>query len=174
VEIIWPDEMKPEASARLEAPRTVTLGGTLPETAPGGSLSRYGTHVMPVEGTWTSVPGGPLTAWSSLMSVHYPVTTEFSALLGSSRHGFQYRVGIVRCRAMGEHMIEVSKEGRTIYFRIGVWLEKDDSIHLSASDVDGFHVAVNKDPEKPNGHPTLFKRLAKCLRDNGAPAPPED
>jgi hypothetical protein len=71
----------------------------------------------------------------------------------------------------GRNTMETSREGRSMYVRMGMWLEKDGSIHLSAPGVPGFHVAINSDPRKPNGHPTLFKRLAKCLRDNGAPAP---
>jgi hypothetical protein len=67
--------------------------------------------------------------------------------------------------------MEVSKKGNAIYVSMGMWLEKDGSIHLTAPGVPGFHVAVNKEPERPNGHPALFKRLANCLRENGAPAP---
>ena len=72
--------------------------------------------------------------------------------------------------------MEVSKKGKSVYAEAGFWLEIDGSIHLSFKGVPGFHVAVNADPKKPNGHPTLFKRLAKLLADAGAPAPnmPED
>ena len=67
--------------------------------------------------------------------------------------------------------MEVSKNGKSVYAKAGFWLEKDGSIHLAFQGVPGFHVAVNADPKKPNGHPTLFKRLAKLLAQSGAPAP---
>jgi hypothetical protein len=67
--------------------------------------------------------------------------------------------------------MDVSRKGKSVYVKMGMWLEKDGSIHFSAPGVHGFHVAVNREPEKRNGHPTLYKRLAKCLRDMGAPAP---
>lgn len=67
--------------------------------------------------------------------------------------------------------MEKSKDGRSVYLKVGFWLEKDGSIHLSGHGVKGFHVAVNEDPQKRNGHPTLYKRLAACLRESGAPAP---
>lgn len=67
--------------------------------------------------------------------------------------------------------MEVSKKGNAVYVNMGMWFEKDGSIHLTAPGVPGFHVAVNKEPDRPNGHPTLFRRLANCLRENGAPAP---
>lgn len=67
--------------------------------------------------------------------------------------------------------MSVSKKGRSVYLEIGFWLEKDGSIHLAAKGVPGFHVAVNQDPQRRNGHPTLFRRLAKCLKKSGAPSP---
>ena len=65
-----------------------------------------------------------------------------------------------------------SQDGKSVYLEMGFWLEKDGSIHLSGKGVSGFHVAVNEDPAKRNGHPTLYKRLAACLKQMGAPAPP--
>lgn len=70
--------------------------------------------------------------------------------------------------------MEVSKKGNTVYARMGIWLEKDGSIHLSVPADAKFHVAVNQDPKRRNGHPTLFRQLARCLRENGVPAPPEE
>jgi len=70
-----------------------------------------------------------------------------------------------------EAAMSVSKKGRTVYLEVGFWLEKDGSIHLAAKGVPRFHVAINEEPNKRNGHPTLFRRLAKCLRDAGAPSP---
>lgn len=60
-------------------------------------------------------------------------------------------------------MTTVSKKGKSVYAEAGFWREKDGWIHMSLKGVPGFHVAVNADPKKPNGHPTLFKRLDALL-----------
>jgi hypothetical protein len=65
----------------------------------------------------------------------------------------------------------VSKKGKSVYARAGFWFEKDGSIHLAFQGIPGFHVAVNDDPAKRNGHPTLFKRLARLPKEAGAPSP---
>jgi hypothetical protein len=67
--------------------------------------------------------------------------------------------------------MDISKKGKSVYTRAGFWLEKDGSIHLTFLGVRGFHVAVNADPTKRNGHATLYRRLAKLLAEAGAPAP---
>jgi hypothetical protein len=61
-----------------------------------------------------------------------------------------------------------SKPGRSRYLEIGFWYEPNGTIHLTAKGEPGFHVAISDDPSKPNGHPTLFKRLAKCLDQQDA------
>jgi hypothetical protein len=63
-----------------------------------------------------------------------------------------------------------SKKGKAVYTQIGVWREPDGSIHLTLKGVKSGHVAVNADPSKRNGHPTLFARLDQLL--NEAPKPP--
>ena len=67
--------------------------------------------------------------------------------------------------------MKLSKKGRSVYTEVGFWLEKDGSIHLAIKGDPRGHVAVNQDPTKRNGHPTLFNRLAKALNEAGAPAP---
>jgi hypothetical protein len=68
--------------------------------------------------------------------------------------------------------MRTSKEGKSVYLDIGIWYdEEQDSIHLVAKDVDGFHTTVNRDPQNMRGHPNLFGKLAKCLKLAGAPAP---
>ena len=54
-----------------------------------------------------------------------------------------------------------SKKGKSVYAEIGAWREPDGSIHMTIKGVKGGHVAVNADPSKRNGHPTLFARLDK-------------
>ena len=62
-----------------------------------------------------------------------------------------------------------SKKGKSAYTRIGVWRDPSGTIHMTLEGVKGGHVAINSDPEKRNGHPTLYRRLDQLLRD--APAP---
>ena len=67
-----------------------------------------------------------------------------------------------------------SKQGNSIYFEIGVWYdETQESVHVTAPGIPGFHTTVRQDPKLKRGHPNLFDKLAKCLRDEGAPAPRE-
>jgi hypothetical protein len=49
--------------------------------------------------------------------------------------------------------------------------EEQGHIHLTARNVKGFHTTVTSDPASKRGHPNLFNKLAKCLRDAGAPHP---
>ena len=67
--------------------------------------------------------------------------------------------------------MRLSKKGKAVSTEVGFWLEKDGSIHLTIKEDPTGHVAVNADPRRRNGHPTLFRRLAKALREAGAPAP---
>jgi hypothetical protein len=67
--------------------------------------------------------------------------------------------------------MELSKNGKSVYLRVGFWLQDNGSIHLTGPGVPGFHVTINKDPVRKNGHRTLYNRLAKCLREMGAPSP---
>jgi hypothetical protein len=62
-------------------------------------------------------------------------------------------------------MTTASKKGKSVYAEAGFWREPDGSIHMSFKGGPGFHVAVNTDPKKPNGHPTLFKRLDALLTE---------
>jgi hypothetical protein len=69
--------------------------------------------------------------------------------------------------------MRVSSNGKSVHLEVGFWLHDDGSIHVTSNELEGFHVAVNSSPTRRNGHPTLFRRLAQCLRDMGAPAPTE-
>src|SRR5688572_24124444 len=69
--------------------------------------------------------------------------------------------------------MRVSSNGKSVHLEVGFWLHDDGSIHVTSNEVEGFHVAVNSSPSRRNGHPTLFRRLAQCLRDVVAPAPAE-
>ena len=67
--------------------------------------------------------------------------------------------------------MHVGEDGRSVTLEVKVWFESDGSIRL-ASDADpALRAIIKNDPERPLGHPTLFKRLAQCLRVMGVPAP---
>jgi hypothetical protein len=69
-------------------------------------------------------------------------------------------------------MPETSRPGKSVYMEVGVWWDAEQGhIHLTAKDVPGFHTTVSSDPDSKRGHPNLFEKLAKVLRDNGAPHP---
>ena len=67
--------------------------------------------------------------------------------------------------------MQLSRKGNAVYAEVGFWLEKDDSIHMTIKDDASGHVAINSEPGRRNGHPTLYARLANALREAGAPAP---
>ena len=72
-------------------------------------------------------------------------------------------------------MPQLSKPGNSVYVEIGVWWNPEQgNIHLTAKGVDGFHTTVNGNGNSKRGHPNLFLKLAKLLRDAGAPHPAID
>ena len=69
-------------------------------------------------------------------------------------------------------MPQVSGPGKSVYLEVGIWWdEAQGHIHLTAKNVPGFHTTVGNDPTGKRGHPNLFMKLAKVLRDAGAPHP---
>ena len=69
-------------------------------------------------------------------------------------------------------MPHTSGPGKSVYMEVGIWWdESQDQIHLTAKDVKGFHTTVSQDAGSRRGHPNLFMKLAKVLRDAGAPHP---
>ena len=69
-------------------------------------------------------------------------------------------------------MPQSSKPGKSVYLEMGIWYDEDqDHIHMTAKGVPGFHTTVNANAESKRGHPNMFGKLAKVLRDAGAPAP---
>jgi hypothetical protein len=70
--------------------------------------------------------------------------------------------------------MRVSEPGNSVYLeRVGVWWnQKTGNIHMTA-EPHGFHTWVTDNAKsKKRYHPALFNKLAKCLRDAGAPHPP--
>ncbi len=69
-------------------------------------------------------------------------------------------------------MPEISKPGRSVYVRVGVWWnEEQGHIHLTAQGVPGFHTTLNNIPGSKRCHENMFKKLAKLLKDEGVPHP---
>jgi hypothetical protein len=68
--------------------------------------------------------------------------------------------------------MQVGEDGRSVRLNVKFWLESDGSIRLASDNDPLLRVIIKSDPERPLGHPTLFKRLAQCLRIMGVPAPP--
>jgi len=69
-------------------------------------------------------------------------------------------------------MPEASGPGKSVYMEVGIWWDAEQGhIHLTAKNVPGFHTTVSADPDSKRGHPNLFAKLAKVLRDNRAPHP---
>lgn len=61
--------------------------------------------------------------------------------------------------------------GKTVKLDVGIWFnETTGHIHI-ADRRHGIISTICDRPGNKRSHPHLFKKLAKCLRDAGAPAP---
>jgi hypothetical protein len=67
--------------------------------------------------------------------------------------------------------MQVGEDGRSVSLNVRFWFESDGSIRLTSEAEPSLRVIIKNDPERPLGHPALFKRLAQCLRSMGVPAP---
>jgi hypothetical protein len=67
--------------------------------------------------------------------------------------------------------MQVAEDGRSVKLNVKIWLESDGSIRLASEAEPALRVIIKNDPDRPLGHPSLFKRLAQCLRSAGVPAP---
>jgi len=68
--------------------------------------------------------------------------------------------------------MKTSASGNTVYLETTIWYNAEqDNIHITAKNVTGFHTTVNGKLDSKRGHPNLYMKLAKCLRDAGAPHP---
>lgn len=62
--------------------------------------------------------------------------------------------------------------GNTAYLKVGAWFDPDtEQIHLTIPESDWFHTTVNGNPDSKRGHPNLYRKLARALREAGVPAP---
>jgi hypothetical protein len=72
----------------------------------------------------------------------------------------------------GGGMPQASGPGNSVYLEMGIWWDAGQGeIHLTAKNVKGFHSTVNNDPNSKRGHQNLFVKLAKVLKEAGAPHP---
>lgn len=62
--------------------------------------------------------------------------------------------------------MRISKNGKSVHIEVGFWLQDDGSIHMTSNEAEGFYVAINEDPSRKNGHPTLYKRLHSILEQH--------
>jgi hypothetical protein len=67
---------------------------------------------------------------------------------------------------------QASGPGNSVYLEMGVWWDPaQGEIHLTAKNVPGFHSTINNNPGSKRCHANLFAKLAKLLKDAGAPHP---
>ena len=81
--------------------------------------------------------------------------------------------GLGSDRRLGGKTMQVGEDGRSVSLNVRVWLESDGSIRLTSEAEPSLRVIIKNDPDRPLGHPTLFKRLAHVLRSMAYP-PPRD
>ncbi len=61
--------------------------------------------------------------------------------------------------------MRTGKRRISVDLNVGVFRKADGSIQLTGMNVQGFHIAVNEDPTRKDGHPRLFKMLDALLRE---------
>jgi hypothetical protein len=62
---------------------------------------------------------------------------------------------------------------RSVSLEIMFWKTPSGTIHVATNDQEArdFHVAITADPNKRNGHPTLYRRLDSYLKRKLGPVP---
>ena len=71
----------------------------------------------------------------------------------------------------GGSTMQVSEDGKSVRLNVEFWFESDGSIRLTSEADPSLRVIIKNDPERPSGHPMLFRRLAQCLRVMGVAEP---
>ena len=60
--------------------------------------------------------------------------------------------------------------GKTVRLDVGIWYnETTGHIHIAAK--DSFISTISGEVSSKRYHPNLFRKLAKCLKESGAPHP---
>lgn len=64
------------------------------------------------------------------------------------------------------------KGGNTAYLNVGIWLNTDTGhIHMTVPGSGWFHTTVNNEDGSKRCHPNLYAKLARALKEAGAPHP---
>ncbi len=65
---------------------------------------------------------------------------------------------------------------KTVYLeRVGIWYDQPtDQIRITIPGSGWFHTTVNDNPKSARGHRNLFAKLARALKEAGAPHPEFD
>lgn len=64
------------------------------------------------------------------------------------------------------------KGGNAAYLNVGIWFDPDSGhIHITLPRSDWFHTTVTDDPTSKRGHPNLYGKLARALKEAGVPGP---
>jgi len=62
--------------------------------------------------------------------------------------------------------------GNTAYLNVGVWFDPETGhIHITLPHSGWFHTTVTADADSKRGHPNLFAKLARALKEAGVPHP---
>lgn len=70
-------------------------------------------------------------------------------------------------------MFDVSGPERSVHPDPGIWSDdRRDRIHPNAAGAEGCHGTMSRDAAGRRSHPNLFAKLARVLREAGAPGPP--
>lgn len=65
--------------------------------------------------------------------------------------------------------------GNTAYFELSVWYnERTGHIHLAVPRSEWFITTVNNNKASKRGHPNLYRKLARALREAEVPSPDPD
>ena len=73
---------------------------------------------------------------------------------------------------MSSDIRKSERGGKTAYLNVGAWYDAEtEQIHLTLPNSGWFHTTVKADPISKRGHPNLFKKLARALREAGVPSP---
>ncbi len=73
---------------------------------------------------------------------------------------------------MIEDIRKSEKGGNTAYLNIGAWYDAaTDQIHLTLPHSGWFHTTVTGKESSKRGHPNLYAKLARALKEAGVPGP---
>lgn len=68
---------------------------------------------------------------------------------------------------MGGGVMQADVNPRGVSIQVTFWMEDDGSIRLVGDNLPGLCARIRSDPERPSGHPTLFRQLTGYLRTLG-------